>query len=217
MATGRTVLVLAGGSPVDTDLRRALPDAPLVVAADSGIGQAARLGYRVDIAVGDFDSAAPRDVDATEAAGARIERHPGEKDATDLELALEAAEREGAARVVVAGIDGGRLDHFLANLLLLAAPRFRSLVIEAVLAGGRVRVVHDRAELAGRPGDVLSLLPVGGTASGIRTDGLRYPLAGEDLAPGTTRGVSNEFTAERAAVSLTGGTLLAVQPTGSRS
>jgi thiamine pyrophosphokinase len=42
--------------------------------------------------------------------------------------------------------------------------------------------------------------------------GLRYPLAGEDLVPGSTRGVSNEFTETRADVRLTGGVLIAVRP-----
>jgi thiamine pyrophosphokinase len=46
----------------------------------------------------------------------------------------------------------------------------------------------------------------------VRTQGLRYPLEGEDLAPGSTRGVSNELTGTVAHVSVEAGTVLAVQP-----
>jgi thiamine pyrophosphokinase len=53
---------------------------------------------------------------------------------------------------------------------------------------------------------------VHGPALGVVTGGLLYPLAGEDLPPGTSRGVSNVLAADRATVSLTGGVLLAVQP-----
>jgi thiamine pyrophosphokinase len=46
----------------------------------------------------------------------------------------------------------------------------------------------------------------------VATGGLLYPLVGEDLPAGTTRGVSNVFTGAEAAVSLSAGVLLAVQP-----
>jgi len=66
--------------------------------------------------------------------------------------------------------------------------------------------------LAGVPGELLTLLPLGGPATGVRTEGLEYPLAGETLEPGTTRGVSNVFTSTGARVTLTDGVLLAVRP-----
>ena len=104
-------------------LRSDLPDTAIVVAADSGLHLAETLGLHVDRIVGDLDSADPDLVEAAVARGAVIERHPAEKDATDLELALDAAVREGAQRVVVVGGGGGRLDHFLANVLLITTPR----------------------------------------------------------------------------------------------
>lgn len=48
----------------------------------------------------------------------------------------------------------------------------------------------------------------------MRTRGLRFPLHGETLAPGSTRGVSNEMEDHRAEVSLDAGVILAVQPDG---
>jgi thiamine pyrophosphokinase len=73
-------------------------------------------------------------------------------------------------------------------------------------------VVTTYAELYGEPGDLVSLLPVGGPALGVRTTGLLYPLRGERLLPGTTRGVSNELAATLASVEVEAGTVLAVQP-----
>jgi thiamine pyrophosphokinase len=46
----------------------------------------------------------------------------------------------------------------------------------------------------------------------VVTDGLVYPLHGETLAPGSTRGVSNVFAATEARVALTSGVLLVVRP-----
>ena len=46
----------------------------------------------------------------------------------------------------------------------------------------------------------------------MTTTGLRYPLRGEQLTAGTTRGVSNLFAEATATVSLRTGVLLAIQP-----
>lgn len=209
-----TAVVLAGGDPVAPGVAALLPPDALVIAADSGLHQAVTIGVAVDLAIGDFDSVDPGALQAAEAAGTRIERHPADKDVTDLELALDAARREGARRVVVIGGGGGRLDHLLANALLLASPRFDDLRVEAAVGRAYLTVVRDHAELRGEPGDLCSLLALGGPARGVRTTGLRWVLAGDDLHPGSTRGVSNELSADRATVTLDGGVLLAVQPEG---
>jgi thiamine pyrophosphokinase len=75
-----------------------------------------------------------------------------------------------------------------------------------------VVVVRDHVELRGRVGSLVSLLPAGGPASGVHTTGLRWPLTGEELGAGSTRGVSNEMTEPTATVALTEGVLLTVQP-----
>lgn len=209
---GATVLVLAGGDPVDERLRRLLPPGATVVAADSGFEQAARLGVDVDIVVGDFDSVDADLLAAAERGGATIERHPAAKDQTDLELALRVAKRLCATRVVVFGGWGGRIDHELANLLLLGSPEYASLHLEAIGPDGRVVAVHDRTELTGAPGDIVTLLAVGQPAHGVRTEGLLYPLRDETLEPGSTRGVSNELTRDHATVEVASGVVLALLP-----
>ena len=213
----RVAIVLAGGDPVEPSIRRMLPADAYVVAADAGLHLAEPLHLHVDCVVGDFDSADPHALHAAEQAGATIERHPAEKDATDLELALAAAQRAGAERIVLVGGAGGRLDHFLANVGLLAHPRFAALHIEALLGGSRVTVVAGGGvptELRAVPGDLVTLLPVGGDARGVTTKGLEYPLHGETLGVGTTRGVSNVVVEVPVSVELDAGTLLAVQPLG---
>ena len=66
--------------------------------------------------------------------------------------------------------------------------------------------------LSGRPGELLSLFALHGPAEGVRTEGLAYPLDGETLEPGSTRGVSNVFVEESARISVEHGVLLAVRP-----
>ena len=73
------------------------------------------------------------------------------KDATDLELALDAAIALAPARILVVGSDGGRLDHLLGSLLLLADERYAGAEVDALLGATRIAVVRGTRRLAGRP------------------------------------------------------------------
>ncbi|HEY1318167.1 MAG TPA: thiamine diphosphokinase [Gaiella sp.] len=190
----------------------AVPPARTVVAADGGLLRARELGLAVDVVVGDLDSVTPEALAEAEAAGARVVRHPPAKDATDLELALDEAVAVGPRRVLVVASAEGRLDHLLASLLLLTAERYAAVELDALVGDALVHVVRAERRLEGRPGDLLTLVPLGGPATGVTTEGLEYPLAGETLGPGTTRGVSNVFTGTDARVALDSGVLLAIRP-----
>ncbi|HEV2994196.1 MAG TPA: thiamine diphosphokinase [Acidimicrobiia bacterium] len=204
--------MFAGGDPPPTTVRTRLPAEAFVIAADSGLAHARALGRHVDLVVGDLDSVNIDELAEARRDGAAVETHSRDKDQTDLELALDAALARGARTVTVVGGHGGRLDHFAANLTLLAAPRYRPAHLDAWMGDAHVVVVRDDVELSGTPGALLTLVPLGGPACGISTTGLRYPLDDEDLDVGTSRAVSNEFTAARARIQLRGGTLLAIAP-----
>lgn len=218
----RLVVVVAGGGPPLLGAPVVAPPGAPVVAADSGVDTALALGLRIDVVVGDLDSVTPEGLAAAEAAGARIVRHPAAKDATDLALAIEEAIGllGGDGELVVLGGAGGRLDHLLAGALALADPAWAGVSVRAHLGPATVHVVHgpDERDVGGVVGDLLTLVPVGGPAAGVRTGGLAFPLRSEALVPGTTRGVSNVIESLPATVALDAGTLLAIlpgdQPTG---
>jgi thiamine pyrophosphokinase len=211
------VIVVSGGGPVPVGALDQLRPGTPVVAADSGVDAALALGLHVDVAVGDFDSVTAHGLAEVEAAGARVIRHPDAKDATDLALALgQAGELLGADRgeIVVLGAEAGRLDHLLAGILALAHAAHAGHAVRAYLGAATVHVVHGPGvvDIDAPIGAVLTVLPVGGSADGITTTGLRYPLRGEPLEPGSTRGVSNVVDAAGARVEVEGGTVLVVLP-----
>jgi thiamine pyrophosphokinase len=207
-----TVIVFAGGDPIPPSAVAGLPDDAMVIAADSGLDRARESGFAVDLIVGDLDSISADGRQDAEEQGTPIERHPVYKDATDMELALVAARRRGAERVIVIGGHGGRQDHYLANALLLPSPAFADLDIEWRAGRARLYAVHHALEITGTVGSAITLLAVGGPAGGVATSGLRWNLHSEDLEPGSTRGVSNEFLAEAVSITLERGTLLVVIP-----
>ena len=206
------VVVVSGGNPPDPRAVSIVPLGAPVVAADKGLEHALSLGLEVTVAVGDFDSAAPEAVAVAESTGTRVERHPEEKDATDLELALDAAMALDPRRILVLAGDGGRLDHQLSALLLLGSERFASVEVDALVGPAWIHVVRGSRALAASPGELLTLLPLG-RAEGITTHGLVYPLRDETLEVGSSRGVSNVFEAATAQVDVRHGVLLAVRPT----
>ena len=210
----QTVIVVAGGErdidavPIDTT-------GTLVIGADSGVDFALALGLHVDVAIGDFDSVSSEGLERVQADGARIESHPSAKDQTDLELALREAVRLGATDILVLGVAGGRLDHLMANFLLLASPELAPCRIRAVAGSARIHIARGgepATDLPAEVGELLTLLAVGGPASGLTTHGLLYRLDGESLLPGTSLGVSNVVESTPASVELEDGTLLAIFP-----
>lgn len=211
MSTPPTAVIVAGGDDITGETIPTLPDNRFVIAADSGLHSAQALGIPVHLVVGDLDSATPASVAAAEAAGATVEWHPTDKDGTDLELALDAALRRGLTPALVLGGAGfDRIDHFMANALLLAHPRYTPMRPEWCVKGAHVAPVHDRLDIEGAAGDIVTLLAIGGPATGVSTTGLRWPLHHDTLSSGSTRGVSNEMTGTAATVVVADGTLLAI-------
>ena len=211
-------LVLGDGSvPAATRLDAVWPGwsdgLDLVIAADGGARHAAAVGRSIDLWVGDGDSIGDDGLAAIEAAGIPIRRSPVDKDESDTELALLAAREAGARRVTILGALGGeRFDHGLANVWLLGHPGLAGCDVRLLDATVRIRLVGlGRADLGGRIGDLVTLLPFGGDATGLTTDGLRYPLHGEILRSGLSRGLSNVRVAGDAGLTVGSGRILVLE------
>jgi thiamine pyrophosphokinase len=214
------VLVIAGGSAPAAGLSGVLglsgllAPGVLVVAADSGVDHALAMGMTPDVAIGDFDSVSDAGLATVADAGGLVIAHRSDKDATDLELALGYAAATGTGRIVVVGGTDGRLDHLLAAAVVLTAPDLAGVEVTAHFGRASLFVVRPGrpVTVTGVPGQVVTLLPVGGPATGVRTDGLRFALGGEQLDPWSARAVSNEFVTPTATVAVDGGVLLVVLP-----
>lgn len=184
----------------------------MVIAADGGAVQARAVALDVELVVGDLDSLSAEEVEELERAGVPIRTYPREKDASDLELALAAALEFSPRRVLVVGSSGGRFDQVLGLALLLGAESYAGVDVDAVLGEARLHLVRGERELHGAESELLSLFALHGPATGVWTEGLAYPLRGETLAPGSTRGLSNLFAATCARITVESGVLLAVRP-----
>jgi len=211
-------LIVAAGAPSDrAALDRTWPGwsagVGLVVAADGGADLAGRLGLEVDLAVGDFDSIGPSGLDGLRAAGVPVEVAPTAKNESDTELAIRAAVARGADALSIVGGLGGRPDHLLANVGLLALMELSGRPIELIDDSTRVSLLSGPAsrEFTGRPGDLVSLLPLGPGVEGVTTTGLAWALDHEPLPVGPARGLSNVRIGAVATVGLRAGLLVVVE------
>lgn len=162
----------------------------LVIAVDSGGNFLFRHGIAARLVIGDLDSISAEALNWHVGKGAEVRRYPTDKDLTDFELGLCELPTEPANLVHLCGIWGGRLDHALMNLLVLARFNNRGLFTFDTEEGwgGAMGPGYLRLGLpGGMPVALIALSPT----KGINSEGVQWPLKGGTLQIGEGRGISN--------------------------
>jgi thiamine pyrophosphokinase len=211
--TKKTVLFVNGDLPAPDELRPRLNQEDLLIAVDGGLSHLANLALTPHLIIGDLDSADPDLITKYRSQGVEIRTFPPEKNKTDLELALEAALDLPPKTIWIVAALGGRVDQTLANIFLLARPELADFDVRLMDGRTEIFLIRESATIHGEVGQRVSLLPLNGTVNGIHTTGLKYPLKDETLYPNTTRGISNQMTAQTATLSLHNGSLLCIHDT----
>lgn len=212
----KRAVIISGGNIEEDFALRFLDEhsGAVLIAADAGLCFLRKYGRKPAYIVGDFDSAdeallAPyrEDPEVT------IRRLQPEKDWTDTEIAAEQALELGCEELYFLGATGGRLDHTLGNIQLLALLRARGADGYLLDPSNRVYLKDQEftVEKAGQWGTYLSLFAYGGEVTGLTLEGVKYPVENFTLGCVGTRGVSNEITGNHARIRFTSGKLLVVE------
>jgi thiamine pyrophosphokinase len=206
----RAIIFANGKMEVAPSILAAIHTSDLIIAADGGTQHCKSLKIKPNVIIGDFDSVSSLDINSYQQAGVETIQYTTNKDETDLELALLYALNHQTTHVYIFGALGKRWDMTIANILLGVQHRFSQLSIR--LLDGRDELIilrgEGREDIMDRKGDTVSLIPVGGDALGITTDGMEYPLNDETLYLGSSRGVSNVIISDKSRVIIKTGTLL---------
>jgi thiamine pyrophosphokinase len=182
-----------------------------VIAADAGAAVCRAAGRVPDVCVGDFDSIDEATLAWLRQADVDLRHHPVDKDASDLDLALDLARQNGATALDITAAFSGRIDHTLAafGTLVRAAelapralePSFTAYVIGARGAAG--------LQLEEPVGTTISLFALDGEVS-VTTKGLRYALNAAPLPRHTSLGLSNRADSPRQGVEVLDGRVLVI-------
>ena len=175
------LIVLGGDAPSAQLLRSCAAQADWVIAADSGLAAFDAAGISPDLLIGDLDSVDAKVLEKF-AGCVPVRKLNCIKDDTDGVDALDVAIARGAKRITILGALGGRLDHALANVMLLVRASRRGVA-------------------------AVSLLPLG-TARGVTLSGFFYPLHDHELTSEHPLGMSNVVTEDTAVVKVAEGDLI---------
>jgi|BioPla2DNA2_1021312.scaffolds.fasta_scaffold01405_21 thiamine pyrophosphokinase len=205
-------VVVSSGSIIDYSYYDKFFDkAGFIVCADGGAAHLKKMGFIPDVLVGDFDSIDTEHLQYYREKKVEIFKYPKEKNMTDTELAVDVAIDRGCRDIVIIGGTGTRLDHMLSNIFLLKKILDRGVIGRVVNEHNEIFLTADSVEVVAQEGYSLTLLPLTEKVEGITTKALYYPLRGETIEMGSSRGVSNKFVADKAQISITSGILAVIK------
>ncbi len=205
-------VIFCGGTIEDyNSIKKYVQGAELLLCVDSGARHCRKLHVTPDYLIGDFDSICEDDLSALAEAGVPMIRFPSEKDMTDSELAIQISCEKGCNSIILLGAVGSRLDHSLSNIFLLK--KMADLNVEGMIANehNEVMLINKSITLEREEGIFITLLPLAGSAKGVTTTGLYYPLDDATLEVGSSWGVSNQFADGIATVTVKEGFLLVIK------
>ncbi len=185
----------------------------LIVSADGGAGNALKLELVPDLVVGDMDSISQniqKKIKSLNKDAVFISESP-QKDETDTQLALQAALKYQVKEILIIGAIGNRVDHSLANIVLLSSPFLSGIDVRILTETNEIFAIREPAEINGDIGKLISLFSLTPHTHFKKVEGLKYNLEDEKLYFSPVRGISNIFTQNKVLIDITSGQLLIIK------
>ena len=205
----KAIIIIANGAVRDIAFHRALlKKAGIIICADGGANNAARLGITPDYVIGDLDSidkSILKRLQKTE--GVKIIFDPNQ-DKTDLELAITLAESFTPGEITILGAIGDRLDHTMANIFCLNKIR-NDIKARIIDEKNEIQLVDSAIELIGKKGDIVSVIPLT-PIKNLTYDGLQWEVKNSNSEFGWF-GVCNKMTKNKAGIKFDSGRILVIK------
>lgn len=183
-----------------------------VICADGGSNHTYNMGLIPDYIIGDLDSADDKVIEYFKNYNVVFEKFPAKKNETDTELCIYLANKLGATNIDFIGALGGRVDHMIANICLLHSVRNMNIVPRIISENEEIHIaIDEEVMIEGSIGDTLSIIPIGGDASGVTLNGLEYPLNDYNMKYGLPLGISNIMLDNKCYVKVNEGSLLIIR------
>ncbi|WP_210610704.1 thiamine diphosphokinase [Priestia flexa] len=183
------------------------------IGVDRGVFTLIEQGIIPDEAFGDFDSINAEQLKVIQDRLEDLHIYPSEKDATDLDLAVEWAISKKPAYVRIFGATGGRIDHMFGAVQLLYKSLQENVKVELVDKQNSIQLfspgTHEIEERI--HAKYVSFIPYAGGVENLTLTGFKYPLTNHYVELGSTLCISNELLTQRGTFSFTTGILMMIR------
>lgn len=204
-------VIFSGGPNCSQKVTKFIDRNDLIVAADSGLDNALKLGITPDILIGDLDSISDSGLTWVRENQIESVKYSKDKDKSDMELAIEyASANSNSVLLIDSGL--GRVDQLFGLFALLGSDKLSSIDCQAIISNTLITVVRESRQILKMGTGTVSLFAHMGDAIGVSTSGFRWELSSATLKPNSTLGLSNELEGALGEIKINSGMLLVIQP-----
>ncbi|WP_026893903.1 thiamine diphosphokinase [Clostridiisalibacter paucivorans] len=205
-------IVIASGDGGDPQLIKNICDTgDFIICADGGAKHAKLSSVVPNIIIGDLDSIDEDDLKWFDRFNVPIKDFPTKKDYTDMELCLNFAVEKGATEITILGAIGSRLDHSIANIMLLYDLFQKGIDAKIINDHNKAFLFSGRGKVLKEDYKYISLIPIFGDVSGITLKGFEYKLNKATIKFSATLGISNELIEDEGEIDIEDGICLVVK------
>jgi thiamine pyrophosphokinase len=214
----KRAVIISNGKVINKQFYiKMIKESDYVIAANGGSKHAKSFGLIPDIIIGDLDSISKKDYLFFLNNGSDFKKYAPIKDKTDTHLAFEHAMECRFKEILLLCVFGNRLDHMLANIFLLMRIVEADINVKTVDEFHEIILICKLGRIEGNIGDIVSLIPLTPTVSGIKLSGLKFAPKKGRLKMTETLGISNVLTKKLATITINKGKLLLIKTNSSRS
>ena len=206
---GKEVIIAGNGKiPSGFQLKSEFKNNVIFVAVNGGTKHIIKQNLLPHIIIGDLDSLSSSARSKVLHYDIPVITYPRDKDATDLELALQYVINMVPKEIILIGALGGRWDQSFANICLLEKCVNKQIKCRIVDGQTTIRLINKDVTFKASFGEIVSLQPLSTEVIGINTKGLKFPLKNAALYWFASRGISNVTIKPYVKISIENGSLL---------
>lgn len=187
----KALLILNGEKVNSTTILKLKDESDFILSADGGTDYCVELGIIPDLVIGDLDSISPKTLDILKKKEVPINVFPIKKDKTDSQLSIEYLMDKGAEEITIIGAIGSRIDHTLANILLLKTIKDKGIKGKIVHNNNIIYIIDDELIMDKKNGYFVSIIPIESKGVLVSLKGFEYNLSKVKIDFASTLGVSN--------------------------
>lgn len=206
----KALLILNGEKVNSTTILKLKDESDFILSADGGTDYCIELGIIPDLVIGDLDSISPKTLDILKKKEVPINVFPIKKDKTDSQLSIEYLMDKGAEEITIIGAIGSRIDHTLANILLLKTIKDKGIKGKIVHNNNIIYIIDDELILDKKNGYFVSIIPIESKGVLVSLKGFEYNLSKVKIDFASTLGVSNFVIDEKGYIKVHEGECLVV-------